>query len=169
MPKGGGTRDRVTRLLNEAEELLRQRQIDYHKAVALREFLRRRLHLLTSVEAAEQDGASMAVLIQKFAMQALPVPRPPSTYPPGVLEVSSNGVPLDVLPTRLGDYSLELVQRVACMTVGDATQVYRAFLDRWASMHACIYARMHAGRGGLLARPAVGASWHACTQARLVV
>ena len=97
-------------------------------------------------------------------MQALPVLRQPSMYSHGVLEVSSNAVPLDVLPTSLGDYSLELVRRMH-----DSWRCYPAVSSLFGQVgkHAC----MHASRGRRLARPAglmlVGPACGACKVVRL--
>jgi hypothetical protein len=72
--------------------------------------------------------AALAQQLQQAAMHAQPMQRAPSMHPPGVLEPSCNSIALAALPMHLEDYSMELVQRVACMTVGDAALMYRQYM-----------------------------------------
>ena len=115
--------DRTARLLREAERLLHVRQLEHRDALSLRESLQRRLLLLESLE----QPASAPSILQHLAIIALPVPRPLRQTP---LEVSDNGVALEALPASHKGYSTALARRVACMTLGDTMQVYKAFLAR---------------------------------------
>jgi hypothetical protein len=129
----------VTSLLREAEDRLRRRELEYHEALALHAALQRRLHLL---EATSQDTTSVTALAQQLAMHARPVPRTPGMYPRGVLETTCHLVPLAALPMRHADYTLEQVQRVACRTVGDATQIFKEFLHKCAGRESAVLRRM---------------------------
>jgi hypothetical protein len=136
--KAAVTTDKATRRLLKAQAQLQQRALEYSEAIALQSALQRQLHLL---ESTSQDKASVASLAQRLqqqlTMHARPMQRVPSTYPCGVLETSCNVVRLAALPMRLEDYSMELVRRVADMTMGDATQIYKEFQHVRSSGHGC--------------------------------
>ena len=130
MSRAREARGGTARLLAQAEQLLEQRHLDHQHALALWNSLNKRLRLLEHVA----EGASTAALMQQLSLHALSVPGSPRTPVPDGMEPSCNWVPVDLLPTSHAGYSMELAQRVACMTVGDAVLMYKSFLARRACM-----------------------------------
>ena len=77
-------------------------------------------------------------------MQQLATPRGPcSTRVHGLLEITENGVPLEVLPTSHAGCAV--AARVARMSAGNGVAVYRAFLARRAWVNVCRLSMAKAG------------------------
>lgn len=124
-PARGGQSLRLRDHVRLASELLEKKQLEYAEAMAAREVLDRRIVMLEDV----LDDASAASLLQRMAVKALGVPRRPGRLFLEGLEPTMPVLTVDALPVSLHGWDDTLLERVACMSFGDALSTYRSFLS----------------------------------------
>ena len=117
----GGDSARFKSQVGRLEEELRQRQLEYAEAVALRDALSAREAMLVSF-------SSKTELLQQIMVKTVWL-RSPFSDIHRHLPTSTNSLRFQTLPSSLALYDDSLIHRIAGMSVGDVVCVYSDFMS----------------------------------------
>ena len=103
--------------VDRLQEELRQRQLEYAEAVALRDALSAREAMLVSF-------SSKTEILQQIMIKTVGLRSPSSN----ILPVTTNSLRFKALPSSLAVYDDSFIERVASMSLGDSSRLYSDFM-----------------------------------------
>ena len=114
-------------LLEQAEQTLTEKELEYEQACSLRQCLLSRVDLLERLA----SPSRACLMLQLIALRTCDL-RPIAGQRPATLSLSINALAFESLPASLNQYSEDLLKRVGRMTPGDLAHVYGSFVTRSA-------------------------------------